>query len=397
MSADSRKAFSHAEELTKFHPETLHGFLMQEPYAEYVKRRGIALPEHPTAESMPWKLLPELFMRIVEGETPPDLVRDIVLIAEMSKPQGHEKLKAEASVRGIEIPDIEGRTLHDYAMRACMVDRKLLESAHSRVVLERQRAFDYYPPAAGISEAAIRTPKAADIRALEKRLSMWFHRDNMGRAATVIPYEFTDDLWFLIRHGGRMEMFSDVQDDGKLDIHFIRQLHYDVVVFNRRLGELKIKAPDKLHASYLFHFGELLTGDSNFFGKRELFDLERLRTFGRHHAPWRTVADVECCGLVEMGYSIRHAAGRTDTRRSKTCLTNALLPSEDLVPAFAERVEYAVFSVRFGRGGKPRPVRIKAGRRANYCRDNDSIALEEWLRANGFMLSRELSIHAAAA
>jgi hypothetical protein len=395
MSADIRKAFSHAEELTKFHPETLAAFLGQ--YPEYLSARGITLPDHATAETMPWGRLPDLFMRVVEGETPPDLIQDIVLIAELGKPSGHDKLKAELAHRDVVVAEIKGRTLHDFAMRVCLLNRRLLESAHSRVILQRQRAFDYYPPAQGITEVDLLSPKDANYRALEKTLAVWFHGGDMGKSATVIPYDFGHEIWFLVRHGSKTEMFSDMKDDGRIDIHFIRQLQYDVIVFNRKYCELKVKAAPKLHPSYKYHFGLLLTGDSTFFGDREVFNLERLRHFGHRHAPWQTTPGAVCDGLREIEYSIRMAADRIDGRRCRSCLTRTLLPGELLVPDYAERVEHAIFGISFGDAGKPRPVRVSAGRRANYCRDSDSTALEDLLRANGFMMSKEIIRRAAAA
>jgi hypothetical protein len=55
-------------------------------------------------------------------------------------------------------------------------------------------------------------------------------------------------------------------------------------------------------------------------------------------------------------------------------------------PTAPERLARAGFEVKFTSGNRPRRVTIMPPNRALYGRDDDSILVEQWLRARGFIV-----------
>jgi len=400
MAVDNRTCFSSIEELRRFHPASLAGFLRR--HKEYAARMGVTVPENPTDENMPWKALPGLFMRRLP-DTPMMMLTDMALIAEMATASGHDKLVAEIerlkreapkTLEGLDLTEKAGMTDHDFAMQVCLEKRDLLEKAHARVVLFKKSSFDYYP-AYGVEIPPLLIGESEDLSKFEKSLDVWFHGNNRGLGTKVLMFPFSEEIWFLVGHGSKPVRIGCLDESGGRVTFFGRPEEYDAVIFRKDFGELRIRAEAKFHPMYLLKFGELLLGNGDFFSHRDVFTLEGLRSGNPAAITWGVEDGFEGVRLVELGYEL--PSGRIVIQRSKGCLLHGAEPGEVLVPDNAVRVVRARFGIRFPGARDCRIVRVDAGRCAQYCRDGDSSAVEAWLRKREFMIMPKGHKHEKAA
>ena len=381
MTVDSRKCFATVEALKRFEPDTLCRFLNQ--YPEYVARRLGALPADPDEKSMPYERIIPLFLD--EGEdTPGDFLEKMILIIDMAKPNGNDKLREEATRTGVAYETFRGKTLHDTAMKAAMLSGDLLERAHARMVLFRKRGFAYYPPFAD-EVPEYRQPSDAMLDELGRNLTLWFHGSKTKIKAKVLLFDFPNEAWFLVRRGGqpiRMSVFDE--ETGDTVSRFLRPEEYDGIVYNKAHGELRIMSElvAPVQEGYMSRFGELLADDNQFFGQRTVFFPERVMDMRCSDLLWAGNTKIGEIRLAKVGYQL--PGGDIDVLASPKCLLRRNEGGR-LIPGRVEKVLYAEFKFTFLSDKRERSVRVEAGREATYQRDSDVSLIEEWLRAKDLM------------
>ena len=380
MAVDNRKCFATAEALKRFEPETLCEFLGK--YSNYAVSRLGSLPDAPTEMNLPYDKIAGMFIQTGD-DTPGDFLEKMVLIIEMAQPGGHAKLMDEARRQKVPIESFRGKTLFDTAMKAALLPGDLLDRAHARVVLFRKRRFAYYPPALDVV-LPYQAPSEAALATLGDDLTFWFHGTQTKIKAKVLLFDFPDEAWFVVRRGGQPIRLAVFDDDGEAVSRFMVPEAYDGIVYNKVHGELRIisKLKSDLQDGYLSRFGELLTGDSHFFGHRTMFFPERVITLRRDDLAWAGNTTIGEMRLANVRYQL--PGGETICRQSPKCL---LRENEDghLIPPRAEKVLYAEFKFKFLSDKRERSVRVDAGCEATYMRDSDASLLERFLRDKGLM------------
>jgi hypothetical protein len=280
-------------------------------------------------------------------------------------------------------------------MRAAMLKGDLLEQAHARVVLIRKRRFNYYPPFLG-EVPEYREPTSAELDALSDKLTLLFHGRRTKIKAKVLLFDFENEAWFLIRRGGQPIRLAVYNDEGDAVSRFLVPEAYDGIVYNKKHGELRIisKLPPELQESYLTLFGELLTGNDQFFGHRKIFFPEKVRDMRHADLMWSGGQKIKEMRLAQVGYQM--PGGEVEVLKSKKCL----LRRNDhgtMIPEKVEMVLFVVFKFKFLSDNRERSARVDAGCVATYLRDSDVTLIEEWLRDKGIMHSIRKAKHAEAA
>lgn len=384
MSVDNRsKCFATPEALHKFEPETLCRFLMQ--YPAYVMRRLGPLPSQPTEKNLPYERIIPMFMDDDE-DTPADFLEKMVLIIEMSTPQGHDKLKAEAEHQRIAYESFRGKTFHDTAMRAALLPGDLLDRAHARVVIFRKRRFAYFSPALG-EVPPYHPPTQQALDGLAEKLTFRFHGVRAKLKAKVMAFDFENEIWFVIRRGGQPTRLGIYDEDiGEPISRFFIPETYDGVVFNKLHGELRILAQvqEAMQTGYLQDFGEILAGSQQFFSQRTIFFPEQVALLRHDDLFWEGTQKFQSIRLAECRYLMPN--GETVMLKRPKCLLHKNEQGR-LIPQDVEKVLYAEFQFKFASDRRERSVRVDAGNEATYMRDSDTALLEDWLRAKKLMWS----------
>lgn len=370
-------------------PEYLCRWL--EPARDYLAGRGFTLP--PSGESAPldYERLASIFMEPDAG-MPRELAHSASLIHEMSTEAAMNDLLEGTRHLGVELPIGDDPDPVDVAVQVWLVDPKILEELHQMHQLDRPRGFVHFVTDR-LPVPAFEEPTAGQLADLEANLANWFYHAKRGRHAKVWMYRRPGEYWFLVRHGlpsRREEVMSGTGADTLL----FRPSEYDVVVYNRKNGELRVHGCSAKEVEILrLIFGKHVFHDENFFPGGARFTLAPLVEKGRDCLACHDIPGIEHVTLTEVQ---AHSGGRDWLRVTHQSgdLFNAIEQGR-VVLSDASSLVRAGFLVRFSDSKKQRMVKIIGSNKLSVVRDGDTALIERWMTAQGFVKTRQLEEHEA--
>ena len=371
--------FSQPEILRGIDPENLLSLLAG--HAAALETLGFKLPDEGAAASIDYDALASLLME--PDKLPADLREAFYFIHEMATQEGMECLLEAAEEAGIEIVGTPGPTPGDAAVQVWLKDRELLERKHAEQFLRNPRTFESF--GTGVSPV----PKYRDPMALadkiKKDLDDFFEKKKRGRNTKVFPYVRDDSVWFLVRHGDPFERRGAIGDKGESVGVYYWPEKFDVLVLDPVEGELRINARNKGEKKeYRKVFGRHLYKDDGFFGGESKYTLEPLREKGEDAiAPVEGMDDVR---LTEVDFLWGGSHNEREIRKADDVFA-AYKDRDRKFPAKAPIIK-ACFRVTFSDSDTPRTVTIKPPNVAQYTRDADSVIVERWLKARGFIVKK---------
>ena len=274
MATYNLRRFSHPDTLKHIAPTHLLALLS--PHAEYFRGKGVDVATG--SDGLDYQGLAHVLME-PEADMPHDLVEALYFIHEMATAEAMDILLTEAPLRDIAIADTPDQTPADVALQVWLQDRDLLERKHAEQQTLRHRSFEYYQTETR-PLPRFRGPAAGTLKALEGSLNDWFEAKRRGRGARVFAYSREDGVWFLVRHGEAFKREGSI-DHGQSSSVFYRPEKHDVLVYDPKLGELRMHACSKGEREiYRAEFGRHLFGDERFFPGTAKYTLDPLRTQG---------------------------------------------------------------------------------------------------------------------
>ncbi|GIW55527.1 MAG: hypothetical protein KatS3mg082_1931 [Nitrospiraceae bacterium] len=209
----------------------------------------------------------------------------------------------------------------------------------------------------------------------------------------VFIYPKDDEVWFLVQHGEPFKREDSLQE-GDISSVCYRPLKHDVVVYDRRLGELRVNA--RLVGEkrlYCQQFGKHLFGDETCFPSTSKYTLEPLREYGADALACGDVPGIEWITLTEVHLFWGGAQREIEIRKALDVFA-ALSERQRELPEHP-RIIKAVFKVKFADSKTPRSVTIRPSNIATYTRDSDAALVEQWLELRGFIVHEETTQHEA--
>lgn len=373
------RLFSQPKILRRIDPENLLSLLAD--HAKALAALGFALPEADAAASIDYGALALLLME--PDKLPADLREAFYFIHEMATDEGMACLLHAAEEAGIKIVGKPGPTPGDVAVLVWLKDRELLERKHAEQFLRNPRTFESF--GTGVSPV----PKYRDPMALadkmKKDLDDFFEKKKRGRNTKVFPYVRDDGVWFLVRYGDPFERRGGIDDKGESVGVYYWPEKFDVLVLDPVEGELRINARNKGEKKENRKvFGRHLYKDAGSFGGESKYTLEPLREKGEDAiAPVEGMDDVR---LTEVDFLWGGSHNEREIRKADD-LFAACKDRGRTFPAKAPIIK-TCFRVTFSNSDTPRTVTIKPPNVAQYTRDADSVIVERWLKARGFIVKK---------
>jgi len=370
--------FSQPEILRGIDPENLLSLLADHEAA--LATLGLKLPDAADA-AIDYDALTALLM---EPDKLPGEVREaFYFVHEMATDEGMECLLDAAEQAGIEIVGTPAPTPGDTAVQVWLKDRELLERKHAEQFLRSPRTFESF------STATSPVPEYNDPMALTEQikndLDDYFEKKKRGRNTKVFPYVRPDGVWFLVRHGDPFKREGAIDERGESVGVYYWPEKFDVLVLDPNEGELRINARNKGEKKeYRKVFGRHLYGDDGFFGGESKYTLEPLREKGEDAiAP---IEGMDQVFLTEVDFLWGGSFGEKEIRKADDVFgaykaRNRTFPSKPPITK-------ACFRVMFSDSDTPRTVTIKPPNVAQYTRDADSVIVEKWLKARGFIVKK---------
>jgi hypothetical protein len=399
MKRDSRKIFSSPDYLIRFSPNLLIRFAQHHPddFGPLIER-GLIPPESEADTLELGNLIPVLTSAGISHA----LADALFLINAFASPRNRRILEEEVQHTHPPLPValLSDLSDADYAMSVWLArpHASILEAALSRVTLKSRRSFHYFSPSDPL--AATRAPAATDDRLarLADQLRGGLKKSGRSRGVAVIPFlDDPNEDWILIRRSKLPERITYFDDDEKEVSLSVIPLDYDVVVFDRVTGLLKVNSRDKLQELYRQAFSDFYFRSLTFFEKKNIFTLEPLRSADLHTVSVEGVSGISSVDLLSVGYTIMENFLPNQVsvcRRNWYATTTGDRPP---VPREATAINFALFEVKSPRHKVPRRCRVDSGNVLSYCRDEDAKSFEAFLCMRGFAVGMEALIRDSAA
>ena len=159
------------------------------------------------------------------------------------------------------------------------------------------------------------------------------------------------------------------------------------VQYNRKTGELRVHGCNPREVEMLrSSFGKHIFHDENFFPGGARFTLAPLVKSRRESLVCRDVPGIEHITLIEVQTLTRGRVWLRQTHHADD-LFSAVEEEKVLLPE-PECLVRASFLVRFSDAKKRRTIKILGSNKLSVVRDGDTVLMEKWLDARGFIIKR---------
>ena len=361
-------------------------FLCQwlEPSREYLAGRAFTLPPVGSDGPIDYERLAGIFME-PDAHMPRELMHSASLIHEMSTKNAMYDLLEGTRRLGMELGVGDDPDPVDVAVQVWLQDPRVLEDLHQMYQLDRPRGFTHFVTDRE-PDPAFDGPTEQEKADLEAELADWFFHAKRGRHAKVWMYRRPGEYWFLVRHGLASKRQEVVSATGA-DTLIFRPGEYDVLVYNRERGELRVHGCNRREVEVLrTMFGKHLFHDKDFFPGGARFTLAPLVEDGRACLACADIAGIENITLTEVQVFNGGRDWLRVTYQAPDVFTT--VEQEKLVLPEADLLVRASFSVRFSDSKKHRTIKIIGSNKLSVLRDGDTVLMEKWLDARGFIIKR---------
>ncbi len=374
--------FTHAATFRRMKPEFLCRWL--EPARDYLQGRGFVLPPSGTFVPIDYERLAGIFME-PDGAMPRELMHSASLIHEMSTENAMNDLLDGARHARLNLDVGDDPDPVDVAVRVWLLSPAVLEELHQMHQLDRPRGFVHFVTERE-PDPDFDGPTDQQKADLEAELAEWFFQAKRGRHAKVWMYRRPGEYWFLVRHGLASKR-QEVVSAGGADTLIFRPGEYDVLVYNRERGELRVHGCNPREVEVLRSlFGKHIFQDEDFFPGGAKFTMAPLVEDGRRSLACADIPGIESITLTEVqvftgGRDWLRVSYQAPDVFTKVEEEKVILPEADLLVR-------ASFSVRFTDSKKHRTIKILGTNKLSVLRDGDTILIERWLDARGFIIKR---------
>ncbi|MBF0155524.1 MAG: hypothetical protein HQL64_17460, partial [Magnetococcales bacterium] len=312
MATFNIRRFAHPDSLKSINPVRLVDFLR--PHAEFLSGQGIPLSGN-GSEPVDYECLASVLMNL-EPNAPQVLLESLYLIHEMATDDGMDRLLDAAKAHGLALDHDPDSCPADIAIQMFLTNRDLLERQHANTFISRARSFQYFCGREGWN-GSFSPPDDATLRALEKEMDYWFDEKRRGRGSRVFVFNHGHKVNLVIRHGMPFKREGSIRDGKSGSIYYRPECH-DVLVYDRNVNELCIKAGSKGEREmYLLQVGRHLFGNDSHFPGTEKYTLQPLLDDGAESLACDDVEGIEWILLREIAIYRGGKYSETDIRKSK--------------------------------------------------------------------------------
>jgi hypothetical protein len=383
MATWTLRRFSVPETLRNINPTHLLGFL--EPHRPFFRSRGVTLPQPDSDDAIDCQALARVFVS-PDTKTPRDLIDALYFVDEMATDEGMDELLAEAEKQGLELEDDYDLTAADVAVQIWLLNKDILERKHAERYLEKVRSFEYFQMK-GSPPRPFKRPTDKQLHDLSRDLDNWFERKKRGRGSRIIMGDQSDSVWFLVRHAEPFKR-EESMDGSETSSVCYRPIKYDVAIYSPRVRELQINARSNGEKElYCETFGKHLFGDRKIFPSAKKYTLDPLRELGEDSLAPGDIDGIDWIKLCAVQFYFGGNPSEVVTRQSDDLF--ALFKSREKPFPQGGRMIRANFRIKFSDAKTPRSVVIKPSNIAQFTRDDDSVLVEKWLEARGFIINAE--------
>ena len=373
------KIFTAVDQLSSIHSDLLIQLLRQFP--AFFDAHGIQLDQDVLDFEAVCRALFAPKDDVQADEKTHELMDALQLITEMSHQDAMDSLLAAARENNISLNFGLDHSPADVAIDCWLHHANLFHTEHAKSLVKNYRGFRYFLGSVG-HKCDLPHAKEVNIKAMQNELDDWFASNNRLRACRIYLFPQGSLLSIVIKYGKPLKREMKMKDGETESIFYHPQCH-DLLIYDSEQDEIKVKTDTKKGQllTYLHVIGQHLFGDEAYFKEKKTFSLKKLQDIKTSAHDFATIDGVEEVKLVELQYDW---GGEIEIRRSGNLL-ETLIRNNGQHGRKNTHIVYAKFSIRFNGHKKPRKVGIRAGNLATFCRDEDSLIVEQWIDDQGFV------------
>lgn len=375
--------FSNPSTLRSINRPLLVTFL--EPHREFLAGRGFELTN---SDDFDYDKLVAILMS-PDDDTPDAMLDALFFVDEMSMPACHDDLCEEAHASNVDLPEGDGITTPELAVRLWLADPNILERLHAERFLVKPKSFEYYL-STGSSLPDLQFPSDATRTALEEELNDFFETRKRGRGTRVFPFPREDGFWFLVRHGEPYKREATLEEGESSSVYY-RPEKFDVLVYDTERGELAIHAKNKGEKqAYCRGFGRHLFGLEGFFdfdGVGGKFTLDPIVSDWRRCVMCQDIDGIDDVRLTELQFRHPGSQYHVEVHKADEVFRAMEDVGRDISPGAT--LLRASFKVKFQTAERPRTLVIRPPNVTIFDRESDSALLNQWMTARGFIRKQE--------
>ncbi len=371
--------FARVDVLRQARPKWLRKLF--EPHESFFTDRGVVFDE---SEEFDYEKLAEVLAK-PDPDMDDKLIEALFFIHEMSKDEDMGRILDENNKRPageqISFDFLDAPTAMEVAIQTWLTDRSFLEEKHAEQKVSSRRSFQTYPSHKPEPLAKFDADAKAKII---NRVDDWLVKMKRERNTRIVSFNNPDGIWFMIRHGLPFRREGSI-DKGQSGAVYFQPEHFDVVVYDPDTGDLRINAEnDKVTEIYRKAFGSFLFGSEDRFQKIDQFSLDPLLEQGEKSLVCSDTPGLEKITLKEAAYYWGGNHNEMEIRKA-----------DDLFAAYRDRklelpnhgrLISATFDVKFDNVKTTRSFTIRLPRGTKFQRDEDGMALYNWMRKRGFIV-----------
>ena len=394
----TRRCFSSAQGLRHLCPQVLRDTLALFP--ELFSLLDMKLPAIATSENLDYQTI---CTALISSNVDEDLDNLLHLACLLGTGTGWSMIERQAKIVGCPLPPPDHRHGYiDLALLTAITDwprhKDILIQVNAQMRVHARSSYDYFAPTRD-HRAAYRTPTEGGLTLARASLTQHFANEGLAsnrqqsKATEIIPYDFENEIWFMIRYPGKRIRHSGCNTDGDWKAFVYNPEQYDAVVYNKVYADLRMNTRRKRErAKYRIAFSNLLFQHDHAFHENvtvvnlnPLLDKRATELFDCDDIP-----GLESIAPVELCYELFGLESRMRTDKASEGRT--LLDGNEFRPGLTPlgmtiSVRNAVLEYRLKDSRRNGKLRLRRGNCVSYERDGDSLVLESWLRRRGFVRS----------
>lgn len=379
MAAIKYRQFIQPDILTSIDPGRL--LLLLSPYREYLTKRGLAFPAFPYAAIHCAKL--SAILADPDEEVPSRMVDALYFIGEMSNTGAVDGLMSAAKKVHPEMEFNMHASNADIVVQIWLADPDLVAKKHAASMINKPRSFEYYSDGHAQPQP-LSTPGPTEIQTMESAMDDWFEKNRRGRNCRIIVADHEDKISFLIRHGMPMQREGTINNGESVSLCYRPEV-YDVVFYDRTLGELGIRASGTKGEKRLYRetIGSHFFKNQNHFPEHQKFTLAPLATDGASALVCSDIDGLERVVLTAYQNRLNEGYNGYNLYTADNVFLSMIKSQRNMPPA--SDLTMAVFSMKLAGVKNTRSLTIKLPNHAMYHRDGDSVVIDRWLAKRGFI------------
>lgn len=278
----------------------------------------------------------------------------------------------------------EKMTSADWAMLIYLHDPQALNDIDVQFNATKKRSFSMRATKNEIANLEITNEQILEFQRL---MNIVFVQHNRGNTARVYPPTIEgDELWIIIRHGDSFKRQGAVDDGPKSKTLAFQPESFDLLVLNKKTGELRLCVPADpawLEEGYAGNLSKVLFDNYDGFSTRRNNNLEKIKTLGPNISIYRGKASVNRLDLIGLSlYFSENSKMIDDITASAGNLFNDFDDAKRSLSDMGLILE-AKFAVKIGR--KEKIITLKNNNRSGYDYDEFGVVVDEWLRSVGII------------